>query len=87
MNNINDKIKRGSKKPLTDEEKRIKKNKHNKRQREYYRRRIILNPTRIRSYTKAEKQRKNKQRQALLSRKQGTNKTESKEKIQGKNEK
>jgi len=92
MNNITNepkkKVGRPKLKPLTDEEKRIKKNKYNKRQREYYKRNITLNPTRIRNYTKDEKERKKiiKQRQALLSIKQGINKTESKKEIQGKNE-
>ena len=93
MNNITNepkkKVGRPKLKPLTDEEKRIKKNRTNKRQREYYKRKITLNPTIIRAYTKDEKRRKKniKQRQTLLSSKQTINKTESEKEIQGTHEK
>ena len=84
MNNIND-IKR--KNIITEEQKRNKKNKY---QRERYKQKIKLNPLQIRPYTKEEKERKKKninKRQTLLQTQQGINKTESKTKIQGKNEK
>lgn len=93
MNNITNDTKRTVGRPkgksLTDEEKRIKKNKHNKMQREYYKRTVTLNPTKIRNYTKDQKKRNKiiKQRQALLSIKPRINKTESKKEIQGTNEK
>ena len=84
MNNIND-IKR--KNIITEEQKRNKKNKY---QRERYKQKIKLNPLQIRPYTKEEKKRKKEninKRQTLLQTQQGINKTESKTKIQGKNEK
>ena len=84
MNNIND-IKR--KNIITEEQKRNKKNKY---QRERYKQKVKLNPLQIRPYTKEEKERKKKninKRQTLLQTQQGINKTESKTKIQGKNEK
>tara|TARA_R110000737_G_scaffold341499_1_gene365423 strand:- start:585 stop:866 length:282 start_codon:yes stop_codon:yes gene_type:complete len=92
MNNITNepkkKVGRPKLKPFTEEEKRIRKNKNNRLQREYYKRNIILNPTKIRAYTKEQNKRKKiiKQRQALLSIKQTINKTESKKEVQGKNE-
>ena len=84
MNNIND-IKR--KNIITEEQKRNKKNKY---QRERYKQKVKLNPLQIRPYTKEEKKRKKEninKRQTLLQTQQGINKTESKTKIQGKNEK
>ena len=84
MNNIND-IKR--KNIITEEQRRNKKNKY---QRERYKQKIKLNPLQIRPYTKEEKKRKKEninKRQTLLQTQQGINKTESKTKIQGKNEK
>lgn len=93
MNNITNepkkKVGRPKRKPLTDEEKRIRKNRNQRYQREYYKRNVTLNPTRIRNYTKDQKRRKKiiKQRQALLSSEQGTNKTESEKEIQGTHEK
>tara|TARA_R110001632_G_scaffold61471_2_gene148286 strand:+ start:1151 stop:1432 length:282 start_codon:yes stop_codon:yes gene_type:complete len=92
MNNITNepkkKVGRPKLKPLTDEEKRIRKNRTNRLQREYYKRNITLNPTKIRAYTKEQNKRKKiiKQRQALLQTEQRTNKTESKKEVQGKNE-
>ena len=93
MVNTNGKVGRPkqNKQPLTEEEKRIKKNKINKYQRERYRKKVILNPTRIRAYTKYEnqirKQNKINKGQTLLQTKQRNIATKSKEKIQGKNEK
>tara|TARA_R110000796_G_scaffold28861_1_gene78575 strand:- start:149 stop:454 length:306 start_codon:yes stop_codon:yes gene_type:complete len=80
---------KGSFKIITDDEKRIRKNKNNRLQREYYKRNITLNPTKIRAYTKEEKERKKiiKQRQALLQTEQTINKTESEKEIQGEDEK
>lgn len=66
-------------KKQTENEKRIKKNKYNKYQREYYNRTIRNNPTKIRGYTPAERKRKKaRERQMLLSTEQGNNKKESK---------
>ena len=92
MNTIDEpkkKVGRPKLKPFTDEEKRIRKNRNNRLQREYYKRNITLNPTKIRAYTKEQNKRKKiiKQRQALLQTEQRTNKTESKKEVQGKNEK
>jgi len=99
MNNITNepkkKVGRPKLKPLTDEEKRIKKNRNNRLQREYYKRNIALNPTLIRAYTKDQRRfRKSlvkgetplKQRQALLSSEQGIDKKESKKEVQGTHE-
>lgn len=98
MNNINEPKKRGRPKkekakrgrprkaPFTEEEKRIRKNKNLKYYRDYYRRKIATNPKCIRRPTKYEKKRKTLQGQALLQTKSGTDKAESEEQIQGKNE-
>lgn len=99
MVNINGKRKVGrpkkNKQPLTDEEKQEKRKITNKKQRERYRNKIVLNPTKIREYTKHQKQmRKNSRktspvnkRQTLLQIEQGNIKGKGKEKIQRKNEK
>jgi len=93
MVNTNGKVGRPkqNKQPLTEEEKRIKKNKNNKYQRERYRKKVVLNPTKIRAYTKYENQIRKKNKinkgQTLLQTKQRNIATKSKEKIQGKNEK
>ena len=84
MNNINDIEKKNI---ITEVQTRNKKNKY---QRERYKQKIKLNPLQIRPYTKEEKKRKKEninKRQTLLQTQQGINKTESKTKIQGKNEK
>ena len=100
MNNINEPKKRGRpKKPkpkrgrpkgsckiITEEQKRIRKNKNLKYARNYYRRKISANPLRIRAYTTNERKRKTLQGQALLQAKSGADKAESEEQIQGKNE-
>ena len=67
-----------------------RRNKINKYQRERYKRKVKLNPLKIRPYTKEEKKRKEKninKRQTLLSAQQGINQAEGETKIQGKNEK
>jgi len=93
MLNTNAKRKVGRPKnpPLTDKEKEEKRKDKNRKQREYYKNTITLNPTKIRQYTKYENQirKKNKinKRQTLLQTKQRNIKTKSEEKIQGKNEK
>ena len=84
MNNINAIEKKNI---ITEVQTRNKKNKY---QRERYKQKIKLNPLQIRPYTKEEKKRKKEninKRQTLLQTQQGINKTESKKKIQGKNEK
>lgn len=91
MDNTNEPIKnrkvgrpKGSRNtPLTDEEKRIKKNKYNRLQREYYRRKVVLNPTKIRQSTKEENARKKRinERQMLLQTESGTDKKESESKV------
>lgn len=93
MNNIDDAFKktrakggRPKKPPFTEEEKRIRKNKNLKYYRDYYRRKFAANPKCIRRPTTYEKKRKTQQRQALLQAKSGTDKAESEEQIQGKNE-
>lgn len=106
MVNINGKRKVGrpkkNKQPLTDEEKQEKRKITNKKQRERYRNKIVLNPTKIREYTKHQKQMRNfkkvrqrggsgvspvNKRQTLLQIEQGNIKGKGKEKIQRKNEK
>lgn len=79
------------KNPLTDEEQRKKREITNKKQRERYRNKIVLNPTKVRAYTKHEneirKKRKINKRQTLLQTEQRNIEAKSEEKIQGKNEK
>ncbi len=93
MINTNGKVGRPkkNKQPLTEDEKRKKRQITNKYQRERYRNKVILDPTKIRQYTKYEnqirKQNKINKGQALLQTKQRNIKTKSEEKIQGKNEK
>tara|TARA_R110000737_G_scaffold216190_1_gene232657 strand:- start:282 stop:563 length:282 start_codon:yes stop_codon:yes gene_type:complete len=93
MVNTNDKRKVGrpKKPPLTEEEEKQKRKDTNKRQREYYKKNIILNPTKVRAYTKYQNQIRKKtkinKRQTLLQTKQRNITKKSKEKIQGKNEK
>ena len=84
MNNVNDIEKKNN---LTETQRRNKKNKY---QRERYKRTVRINPVKIRPNTKKENQRKKEiinKRQALLQIQQASNKTKSKEQIQGKNEK
>ena len=66
-----------------------RRNQKNKYQRERYKRKVKLNPLKIRPYTKEEKKRKEiiNKRQTLLSAQQGINQAEGETKIQGKNEK
>ena len=90
MNNINDHDtfkKSLSKRELETETKR--RNKKNKYQRERYKRTIRINPIKIRSNTKEENKRKKEinKRQALLQIQQEATTGNSKEKVQGKNEK
>ena len=84
MNTVNDIEKKNN---LTETQRRNKKNKY---QRERYKRTVRINPVKIRPNTKKENQRKKEiinKRQALLQIQQASNKTKSKEQIQGKNEK
>lgn len=103
MVNINEKRKVGrpkkNKQPLTDQEKRKKREITNKKQRERYRNKIVLNPTKVRQYTKYENQIRRfkkslakeksplNERQTLLQTQQRNIEAKSEEKIQRKNEK
>jgi len=76
------------KQPLSEDEKRKKREITNKKARKRYRDKVVLNPTKIRRYTKHEKQIRNKinKRQTLLQPEQSHITKKGENKIPPKNE-